>query len=249
MGTPASSVPELQRRYGVAFAGAFENEVPQHLVAINQFRMDRTEVTNDRFAAFVVARPEWRKDRIPVSLHNGHYLEAWTGEAPARSIADLPVAFVTWHAAQAFCRWAGGRLPTEAEWEYAARAGADSEFPWGDELPSPDRANYSATGGHAPVPVASYAPNAFGLFDLAGNVWEFMIDEWQDTYSHRAERDPVAGAVDDARLTAITGRRVIRGGSYDGSAVNLRTRWRDSHVVTNAVPFVGFRCAYPDREP
>jgi formylglycine-generating enzyme required for sulfatase activity len=159
---------------------------------------------------------------------------------------DHPVVFVTWHAAQCFCRWAGGRLPTEAEWEYAARAGGDSEFPWGEALPSPERVNYGASGLVTTTPVGEYPPNPFGLYDMAGNVWEWLLDEWQSMYSSEPLVNPIAGGdVVDDTVRAIQGRRVIRGGSFAGEVVNLRTRWRDSHVASNAVEFVGFRCVYP----
>ena len=246
MGTDAEAVPALRSRYGVSFPGSFENETPAHVVAVSPFRMDPAEVTNARFAAFLEARPAWRRENVPAERQNGHYLELWTdGRCPA-SRADHPVVFVTWHAAQAFCRWAGGRLPTEAEWELAARAGTDAEFPWGDAPPTPALANYAASGNRDTVAVDQYPPNALGLHDLAGNVWELVLDEWQDHYPEGRQRDPIAGgSVSDEALLAVTGRRVLRGGSFGGSPVNLRTRWRDSHPVTNAVGFVGFRCVYP----
>jgi len=249
MGTDTEAVPALRTRYGVSFRGSFENETPSHVVEVSAFRMDRDEVTNARFAAFLEARAEWRRENVPPDRQNGHYLELWTdGRCPA-SRADHPVVFVTWHAAQAFCRWAGGRLPTEAEWELAARAGTDAEFPWGDALPTPARANYAESGRGDTAPVGRYPPNALGLLDLAGNVWELALDEWQEHYPEGPRRDPVAGGpVPDDRLLTVTGRRVLRGGSFGGLPVNLRTRWRDSHPVTNAVAFVGFRCAYPSPE-
>jgi hypothetical protein len=81
---------------------------------------------------------------------------------------------------------------------------------------------------------------------MAGNVWEFVVDAWEERYADGSQTDPIAGgAVPDEELLAVKGRRALRGGSYAASVVNLRTRWRDSHEVTNAVDFVGFRCAYP----
>jgi len=247
MGTAPSAVPDLKRRYGVDFPSVFEEEVSDHMVTVSDFRMDRHEVTNARFLEFVNAHPEWSKAQIPPKLNNGHYLEHWTeGRYPAAK-GDHPVVYVTWHAAQSFCRWAGGRLPTEAEWEYAARAGRDQEFPWGDALPSPQRVNYSDSGIGNTTAVGSYPPNSIGLYDLAGNVWEFILDAWKPGYPAEPQTDPIDGGAVPSDPFSIEGRRVLRGGSFDGGVVNLRTRWRDSHEVLNAVAFVGFRCAYPIR--
>jgi formylglycine-generating enzyme required for sulfatase activity len=247
MGTDAEAVPALRSRYGVSFPESFENETPAHVVEVSPFRMDRDEVTNARFAGFLETRPEWRRESVPAERQNGHR-QLWTDGRVPPSRSDHPVVFVTWHAAQAFCRWAGGRLPTEAEWELAARAGTDAEFPWGDAPPSPALANYAASGMGDTVAVGRYPPNPLGLHDLAGNVWELVLDEWQDRYPEGRQRDPVAGGpIPDDSFLGVTGRRVLRGGSFGGSPVNLRTRWRDSHPVTNAVAFVGFRCVYPSR--
>lgn len=247
MGTAEPMIAELRTRYGVSFPGSFENETPLHQVTISSFRMDRNEVTNARFATFVAAHPEWGPGRMLADLHNGQYLNHWSSGSYPEGKGDHPVVFVTWHAAQAFCRWAGGRLPTEAEWEYAARGGDEREFPWGDELPGPDRANYGASGLQETRPVGSYPPNSLGLHDMAGNVWEWLLDEWKPEYSGEPRADPIVGGpVPDDSIERVLSRRVLRGGSFGGGVVNLRTRWRDSHEVTNATDFVGFRCAYPD---
>jgi formylglycine-generating enzyme required for sulfatase activity len=245
MGTGVSAIPELKRRYKVNFPGAFEDEVPEHAVTVSDFRLDRFEVTNARFFEFVARHPAWSRAQISPQLHSGHYLEHWTDGRPPVGKADHPVVYVTWHAAQAFCSWAGGRLPTEAEWEYAARAAGDQEFPWGGEHPSAQRANYSASRVGDTQPVGSYPPNPLGLYDMAGNVWEFALDEWKSGYAAEPQQDPIVGGAVPTDLLTVQGRRVLRGGSFDGGDVNLRTRWRDSHEVKNAVAFVGFRCAYP----
>lgn len=249
MGIAADSIPELRRRYEVTFPGVFENEAPAHTVTLGDFRLDRHEVTNAEFAEFVAEQPEWGRAALAPDRHNGRYLEHWKDGHDPAGAGDHPVVFVTWHAAMAFCQWQGGRLPTEAEWEYAARAGGDAEFPWGDEPPPPERANYAASGHRGTRPVGSYPPNPFGLYDLAGNVWEFLLDE-DGAYSKGAQQDPVAGGpVAPQAVGGVQGRRIVRGASFGGGTVNLRTRWRDSHPVTNAVEFVGFRCAYPARQP
>lgn len=245
MGTPEAVIPDLKKGYGVDFPGAFRDEAPAHTVTVSDFRMDRHEVTYEQFGSFVNANPSWRRDRLSPELHNGDYLRDWHQGRPPAGRSEHPVVFVTWHAAQAFCRWRGGRLPTEAEWEWAARAGDEREFPWGDEPPTVERANYYASGIDETTPVGSYPPNELGLHDLAGNVWEYLLDSWQP-YSETEETDPIAGgAVLDTELLEVSGRRAVRGASYGGSVVNIRTRWRDSHVVTNAIGFVGFRCVYP----
>lgn len=246
MGIDISDVDRLKAHYDVDFRGVFENEAPAREITVSSFRMDRFEVTNARFAEFVAAQPNWTRKQLDPERHNGDYLSHWLEGRPPEGRADHPVVFITWHAAQAFCRWAGGRLPTEAEWEYAARAGDDREFPWGDEPPAPERVNYYRSELKDTSPVGSYPPNDFGLHDLAGNVWEFLLDEWTDRHPPGPAVDPVVGGpFEGDEWMAVEGRRAVRGASFGGSEVNLRTRWRDSHVVTNAIAFVGFRCAYP----
>lgn len=246
MGTRASAVPALKQRYAVDFPGVFENEAPRHATTISSFGIDRYEVTNARYFEFLIEVPAWRKDQLLSSLHNGRYLHDWEENRFPEGTADRPVVNVTWSAAQAYCRWRGGRLPTEAEWEFVARAGDDREFPWGDELPSPARANYSASNNGKTTDVGTFPPNDFGVYDLAGNVWEFLYDAWEPRYSDEPQTDPIVGGQLTPQQEAnVNGRRAVRGASFGGSVVNVRTRWRDSHVATNAVEFVGFRCAYP----
>jgi formylglycine-generating enzyme required for sulfatase activity len=212
-------------------------ETPASEVTVPPFWMDRYEVTNAQFQRFVRARSGWQKERV-----GGNYLRHWTGNQFPAGQANFPVVFVSWQAALAYAEWTGKRLPTEAEWEFAARGGRDAAtYPWGDENPSPHLANYGASGTHGSVRVGSYEPNPFGLFDLAGNVWEFCLDEWQARYPagprHQSEED-----VRRMRL-ANAERRVIRGGSFDGGPFNMRVTARDSHPANNPVAHVGFRCA------
>src|SRR5262249_29388014 len=146
----------------------------------------------------------------------GNYLHHWGGGEPRGDQKDFPVAFVTWNAASAYAQWAGKRLPTEAEWEFAAKGGREARYPWGNEDPRPDLVNYRESGVNAPVRVGSYPANPYGVFDLAGNVWEFCLDPWKP-YQGGKRRQTQS---DIGQMQAATAeRRVIRGGSYDGGAL------------------------------
>lgn len=223
-----SDIGDIQRKFpnaGRGLLSMLEAETPAHEVTVPPFRMDRREVSNGEFQSFVRASPEWRRDRV-----GGAYLRHWDRDNGPAGQTDFPVVYITWHAAAAYAEWAGKRLPAEAEWEFAARGGrTNPEYPWGDDPPSPERANYSASGIGHPVRSGAYPANAYGLFDLAGNVWEFCQDRWRATYA--------------AANAGSTGRRVIRGGSFAAAPFNLRVTARDSHPADSPGPHVGFRCA------
>jgi formylglycine-generating enzyme required for sulfatase activity len=245
MGTDASEIPRLQQAFGIKRAELFSAEVPTHSVTVGSFYIDRYEVTNARYKKFLDKNPRWRRDHIEARYHNGNYLKHWDGDNYPKEKADHPVTNVSWYSAVAFCRWEGKRLPTEAEWEYAARGGLSGKaFPWGDEPVDKTRANYIGSGIKGTARVESYPANGYGLFDMAGNVWEFTADEW-GPYPSSPQVNPVAGGnlfLDDTFYT-VTSRRVIRGGSWGGAPVNLRVAYRDSHPPEGARDFVGFRCA------
>jgi formylglycine-generating enzyme required for sulfatase activity len=248
MGTDSAEIPALLAKYPGLPTELFAQETPAHEVQLAPFDIDRAEVTVNSFATFVNRNPKWRRSRLPASLNNGKYLSSWTGDAPPAADSSLPVTFITWYAATAYCEWRGARLPTEAEWEFAARAGHPGDaFPWGADAPTPDVANWSANNIGKPVAVAHYAPNAFGLYDMAGNVWQYTADRWRDHYND-VDKGKVAAPADilaqkPAALALESSRHVIRGGSYDGGVVNMRVRYRDSHPANGAGPHVGFRCA------
>lgn len=222
---------------GPGLKAMLATEMPRHKVTIPAFWIDRHEVTNGDFQKFVRAEHKWGKTTV-----GGGYLQHWKFNDYPEGQADYPVVHVTWDAALAYAIWAGKRLPAEAEWEFAASGGQDGiKYPWGNQDPGPSLANYSESRIKAPVRVGNYPPNRNGLFDLAGNVWEFCLDRWPSPYpSHSVE---LSEADISAMSKAQAGRRVIRGGSYDGGAFNLRVTARDSHAVDNPVGHVGFRCA------
>jgi formylglycine-generating enzyme required for sulfatase activity len=245
MGTDPSEVAYLQQVFGIKRAELFSAELPRHIVTVDSFYLDRYEATNSQFKKFLDKNPQWRQDRIPSRYHNGNYLKHWSGNHYPKEKANHPVTNVSWYAAVAYCQGEGKRLPTEAEWEYAARGGLPGKaFPWGDEPVDKTRANYVGSSIGGTTIVGSYPANGFGLFDMAGNVWEYLADEW-GPYSSSPQVNPVAGreVFLDSTFLTVTTRRVIRGGSWGGSPINLRVAYRDSHPPEGAKDFVGFRCA------
>ena len=234
-------------------AGEFEmgsNEImeasPKHTVHLDAFSIDAYEVTNAQFKAFIDANPEWRKDNIPSEYHNGNYLRLWDGNDYPRGKANHPVVYVSWYAAMAYAKWKGKRLPTEAEWEKAARGGwTDRRYVWGNSR-HPGKANYGYYGKHT-RPVGSYLPNGYGLHDMGGNVWELCLDQYnRNFYSRSPKENPVAGVSDIQALmadfTTVKTIRVSRGGSWNTPGpAGVANRGDDKPTNTNS--WLGFRCA------
>ena len=121
------------------------------------------------YRAFILANPQWQKDRIDPQYHNGKYLFDWNGNEYRRGLDNYPVFFVSWYAARAFAEWAGKRLPTEAEWEYACRAGSTTTYWWGDAFDA-ERANGNERGA---LPPQERHRNPWGLYEMSGNLWEW----------------------------------------------------------------------------
>ena len=194
---------------------AEENEKPQHRVTMSKgFWLGRTPVAVAAYKRFV---KETRAE-MPEALGKG----------------DHPVVNVSWDKAVAYCQWAGGRLPSEAEWEYAAR-GRESGlvYPWGNSIDEKN-ANYYPSDGTSPV--GSYPANGFGLDDMAGNVWEWCSD-WYDTnyYSQSPDKNPQGPS-------SGTGR-VLRGGSWVVTPEDLRASYRRGVRPDLSYVNIGFRCA------
>ena len=247
-------------------AGAFimgsndlgDDEWPVHRVTVGDFWIDRYEVTNERFSRFVAATghqteaetrgwgwvwkgSEWEK------VEGADWRHPHGPDSSIESQMAHPVVLVSWDDADAYCRWAGKRLPTEAEWEKAARGPATGSgeapelgrrYAWGDEFDS-TRANTRESDRGDTVPVGSFSPQGdspYGASDLTGNVWEWVAD-WYDAsyYGQSPSFDPVG---------PVTGiYKVLRGGSWPFDEVYARTAFRYNVRPDYTYDFAGFRCA------
>ncbi len=250
MGTNEEELDSILNKHSFP-RGYIASEYPSHHVSLSSFYMDQFEVTNGEFKDFVLKNPMWQKENLPDSLHNGKYLEHWDDNEYPVGTDEYPVYNITWHAAMKYCECLGKRLPTEAEWEYVASNLGDTRwYPWGNTPPDSSKVNFMNIIGKA-ISVGSYPPNELGIYDLAGNVWEFMLDAWSDDYyQHSPAKNPVNGSktYEDEDLWIIDSRRVIRGGSWGGAGINLRVSFRDSHPPKGADDHVGFRCVMDRRQ-
>ena len=297
---------------------ALPDEYPKHPVTVSGFWIDRTEVTNAQFAAFVRAtgyvttaerKPDWNelKKQLPpgtekpdasllvpaslvfsppdhpVDLNDYSVWWEWKKGAswrhphgPGSSIAgkdNYPVVHVSWYDAVAYCKWAHKRLPTEAEWEFAARGGlADKVYPWGNEQPAsagasgstgavaagPARGNFweghfpdkntAADGFYYSAPVGSFAPNGYGLVDMAGNVWEWCADYYRSDYYKSLGAQPVVNPRGPSSSydpdEPYARKRVIRGGSFlcnESYCTGYRVSRRMKSTEDSGMEHVGFR--------
>lgn len=245
VGISASEIPFYQNIFNIDRPQLFNDEVPDHPVTIGDFYLDKHLVTNAQFQRFIDAHPFWQPGHIRHEFDNGNYLAHWAKPDAPNARPDHPVVNVNWYAANFYCHSEGKRLPAETEWEYAARGGhANVLFPWGNAAPDETRANFADHVGTT-TPVNAYPPNPYGLFDMAGNVWQFLDDPWAPydatTGKHIAQRQ--ASGRENVQAVPPKPRRVIRGGSFAGSPVNLWVEYRDSHPANGSSDNVGFRCA------
>ena len=241
-------IPAGEFEMGSNDKDAEDDEKPRHSVYLDAFHIDRYEVTNAHYKKFVDANPQWQKDRIPKKYHDGDYLKHWNGNNYPPGKDNHPVVYVSWYAAMAYAEWNEKRLPTEAEWEKAARGDRfGREYAWGDSL-DPDKANYGENIGDT-TPVGTYAMNGYGLYDMTGNVWEWCLDEYDaDFYAISPSRNPLAGGTVNNILSDFTNLksvRVLRGGSWVSHAkfVRVSDRTRFTPRITNKAR--GFRCVKP----
>ena len=243
-------IPAGQFQMGSNDDEAGNNEQPVHTVHIDAFFMDEHEVTNLEYKEFILENPRWQKSRIDKRFHNGNYLKHWSGNNYPSGKANHPVTYVSWYAAMAYAEWAGKRLPTEAEWEYAARGGVDGlKYPLGNTI-STRQANYNNHVGDTTA-VGRYAANGYDLYDMAGNVWEWCLDEYDADFYFvsRDSRNPISGArtiqwiLDNFTSIPTNTSRVLRGGSWGSDAQNLRVADRNGNTPSLTAGSNGFRCA------
>jgi serine/threonine-protein kinase len=218
-----------------------DNEIPMHNVTLDSFWIDKTELTNAKFAVYLNAEDnlvEGGEAWMDIE-DQGSLIELAGGQyRPGDGYADHPVAGVSWHGARSYCDWAGGRLPTEAEWEYAARGPNGNTYPWGDEEPTCDLAQYHECSGRT-APVGSLPDGAswVGALDMAGNVWEWVADRYGE-YPSTAQTNPVGPHIGDYR--------VQRGGSWSPFDFGVRSAYRVGDAPVSWTSYSGFRCVVSD---
>ena len=253
-------IPAGEFRMGSNDEEANDDEQPVQNVFLDAFLMDKYPVTNAEFKEFVDENPQWRKPvkwyelgkiaaaYIPNEYHDGYYLHHWHRNNYLEELANHPVVHISWYAAVAYSQWIGKRLPTEAEWEKAARGGLVSKkYPWGDLIDS-TMANFGNNSGST-TDVGKYIPNGYDVFDITGNVSEWCLDEYdRECYKLSDKHNPVSGGsieniVKDFTISKAS--RVIRGGSWYSAEHNARVSNRDGLTpwITNRI--VGFRCVKP----
>lgn len=210
-----------------------QDNSPERRIYVDAFQIDQFEVTNEAYSRFVseMGRPP------PTVGRSGQWSRfAWEGRRPPPGAGDLPVTLVTWFDAEAYCAWAGKRLPTEAEWEKAARGPDGQAYPWGD-TPASGAANLEKRY-EGPLPGGSFPADRspYGAIDMAGNVSEWVHDYYDPAaYARSAERNPTGPPRGSLR--------VVRGGFWRDPLENGRADRRWNGIPSARHGGVGFRCA------
>ena len=217
----------------------FEDEYPDHLVYLKSYWIDIFEVNNEKYLEFVKAtghRPALDSTCQTEKCREGNL---WKGESFPGRIRGQPVTQVSWYDADAYCRWKGKRLPTEAEWEKAARGPSGNKYPWGNSPPK-SKATFMRKwrGVYTMTEVGSYSTGVsiYGVYDMAGNVWVWVSDWYYRTYYRFGKKKNPKSPLDGEF-------KVVRGGSWVNFPNTLRSslrRWSRPDVLFNDT---GFRCA------
>jgi formylglycine-generating enzyme required for sulfatase activity len=210
-------VPPSEFLMGSEGANADSDEAPEHTVFLDAYWVYKHEVTNAQY-----------RQCIEEGICYGDL--SWYPEN------DYPAVYISWYEASDYCEWAGGSLPTEAQWEKAARGEDGQTYPWGEESPTCDLANFYGCE-ESTMPVGSYPAGVspYGALDMAGNVWEWVMDWYDAEYYQSSPSQNPTGPVSGSY-------RVLRGGSLDNIVRNLRASDRDRNYPVNSVSDYGFRC-------
>ena len=236
-GAPMVLIPEGSFPMGVPQGDrdGGRDEYPRHDVFVSSFYIDKFEMTNGRYLEFVKATGH----RVPQNPKNPTR-NLWQGDTIGESLVDRPVINVDWADAEAYCKWAGKRLPTEAEWEKAAKGTADRRFPWGNVEPTNKHLNFNQqwVGEKTLMPVGSYeaGKSPFGVYDMAGNVWEW-VNDWYDAKYY--EKSPAKNPKGPESGT----KRVLRGSGWQNETPTVRIFTRVDSDPTIRNESTGFRCA------
>jgi formylglycine-generating enzyme required for sulfatase activity len=226
--TPMVLIPAGEFTMGSTPREGLADETPQRRIILDAFYIDKYEMTVGRFSKFLQAA--------------GADVPEYWNVANLDTDAEYPVVGVDWDQAQAYCKWAGKRLPTEAEWEKAARGGDGRRYPWGNEGPTPQYANFGKGGtfGYSKslAKVGSFesGKSPYGVYDMIGNVWEWVAD-WYDKgyYQSAPEKNPRGPEKGEFK--------VIRGGSWAKVPLVVRAAGRNRAAPSSQTTSIGFRCA------
>ena len=214
-------------------------------VTVSSLYVDKYEVSNREYRAWAEGQPDMQPD--PAAWEDAGAVVARDSYYEGASFADYPVVAVTWNQAQAYCEAQGGRLPTEAEWEYVARSGrAGGIYPWDGPEPraanggylanyNPGRGGYAADGYAFTAPVAAFPSTPWGIYNIAGNVAEWTLDNYTPSYSNIGDFNPRFESEEETL-------HIVRGGSWDSDAFYIGVGVRTSQEEDEASIYTGFRC-------
>jgi len=204
----------------------FKGEEPPHKVFLDSFYMDKYEVTNSQYATCVESGE--CLPPTPFSATRSNYYND-------SQYANYPVTFIYWDYAKTYCEWRGGSLPTEAQWEKAARGTDGRTYPWGEGIDCSKGNYYSCEGDTTEVGNYENGVSPYGIYDMAGNVWEWVADWYSDTYYKKSPLENPLGP-DSGQY------RILRGGMWMSNGGTLRASYRYSVASDYTDYFVGFRC-------